>query len=135
MNHTVLLVDDDSNLLHGLTRALRHQPFDLFTVRSAEEAMDVLKRRSIRVVVADEQMPGMSGGDLLAWAAENFPETTRIVLTGHPTAEQAIRAINEGVVYRYFTKPCNPADLAITIRKALEEQDAAQASLDPASTT
>ncbi len=135
MNHSVLLVDDDSNLLHGLTRALRHQPFDLFTVRSAEEAMDVLKRRPIRVVVADEQMPGMSGGDLLAWVAENFPETTRIVLTGHPTAERAIRAINEGVVYHYFTKPCNPVELAISIRKALEEQDGAQVSQDPATTT
>ncbi|NLS95571.1 MAG: response regulator [Planctomycetaceae bacterium] len=121
MNHTVLLVDDDANVLHGLTRALRHQPFDIFTARSGEEAIDVLKRRRIHVVVADEQMPGITGGDLLAWIAEQFPETTRMVLTGHPTAETAIRAINEGLVYRYFTKPCNPIELAVAIRRALED--------------
>ncbi len=124
MSQSVLLVDDDSNILHGLVRALRHQPFELFTARSGEEAIDVLKRRGIDVVVADEQMPGISGCDLLAWVAEHFPETTRIVLTGHPTAETAIRAINEGVVYRFFTKPCNPVDLALALRQSLEEKEA-----------
>ena len=132
MKQTVLFVDDDSNVLHGLSRALRHQPFDIFTARSGEEAMDVLKRRKIHVVVADEQMPGITGGDLLAWIAEQFPETARIVLTGHPTAETAIRAINEGVVYRYFTKPCNPVDLALAIRCSLEE---AETSVAPAGQT
>lgn len=121
MSHIVLLVDDDSNILNGLVRALRHQPFEIFTARSGEEAMDVLKRRNVDVVVADEQMPGISGSDLLAWIAEHFPETTRIVLTGHPTAETAIRAINEGTVYRFFTKPCNPVDLALAIRRSLED--------------
>ncbi len=121
MNPRVLLVDDDPDILHGLARALRHQPFDLLTVRSGQEAMDALKRLTIHVVVADEQMPGMTGGDLLAWIADHFPDTTRMVLTGHPTAATAIRAINEGLVYRYFTKPCNPMDLAIAIRRALEE--------------
>ena len=124
MNHTVLLVDDESNVLHGLSRTLRHQPFDLFTARSGEEAVDILKRMVIHVVVADEQMPGMSGGELFAWIAEHFPDTKRIVLTGHPTAETAIRAINEGTVYRFFTKPCNPVDLALAIHSALEEDAA-----------
>jgi DNA-binding NtrC family response regulator len=133
MNHTVLLVDDESNVLHGLSRAFRHQPFDLFTARSGEEAMDILKRQTVHVVVADEQMPGMRGGDLLAWIAKYFPKTTRIVLTGHPTAEAAIRAINEGVVYRYFTKPCNAVELALAIRRALEELETAAVSKGHAS--
>lgn len=123
MSHTVLFVDDDNSVLHGLARALRHQPFCLFTARSGEEALEVLKSRHVDVVVADEQMPGMSGCDLLAWAAQHFPACVRIVLTGHATAETAIRAINEGVVYRFFTKPCNPVDLAIAIRRALEEAE------------
>lgn len=121
MNHTVLFVDDDINVLHGLARALRYQPFGLFTARSGEEAIDVLKRRKVDVVVADEHMPGISGTDLLVWIAEHFPQTTRIVLTGRPSAEAAIRAINEGMVYRFFTKPCNPVELAIAIRRSLEE--------------
>ena len=120
MKHTVLLVDDDSNILHGLTRALRHQPYRIHTARSGEYALQVLRTGRVDVVVADEHMPGMSGCDLLAWVAKNCPEVARIVLTGHPTAETAIRAINEGVVYQFFTKPCDPVKLAIAISKALE---------------
>jgi len=123
VNRTVLLVDDDANVLHGLARALRRQPYDLYTARSGDEAMAILKARKIDVVVSDQQMPGMSGNDLLAWVAENDPQVTRIVLTGHATTDTAIRAINEGLVYRFFTKPCNEVELAVTIRKAIEDRD------------
>ncbi len=122
MTHQVLFVDDDENLLRGLARVLRHQPFKLLTARSAEEAIWVLKTRSVDVIVADESMPGMSGTELLAWAARECPEVVRIVLTGHATAATAIRAINEGAVYRFFTKPCDEVELALAIRKALEEK-------------
>jgi DNA-binding NtrC family response regulator len=124
MSATVLLVDDDENLLHGLARVLRHQPFRLLTARSGEEAMWVLKTRSVDVIVADEHMPGMSGTELLAWVARECPQVVRIVLTGHATAATAIRAINDGGVYRFFTKPCHEVELALAIRKAIEEKDA-----------
>lgn len=120
MEHTVLLIDDDPNILHGLARALRNQPYRLHTATSGEEAMLVLKSRRVSVIVADEHMPGMRGSELLAWVAEHCPEVMRIVLTGQPTVDAAIRAINEGRVYQFFTKPCNPAHLAVAIRKALE---------------
>ncbi len=123
MEHTVLLIDDDQNILRGLARALRHQPYWLHTATSGEEAMLVLKSRCVDLVVVDEHMPGMRGSELLAWVADHRPEVMRIVLTGHPTAETAIRAINEGRVYQFFTKPCNPAHLAVAIRKALEHKD------------
>jgi response regulator RpfG family c-di-GMP phosphodiesterase len=123
MQQAVLLVDDDRNLLHGLARALRRQPYTLYTATSAEEAMSVLKSRKVDVVVSDEHMPGMCGGDLMAWTANHCPEVTRIVLTGHPTVENAVRAINEGRVYQFFTKPCDPILLAMTIRKALEHRE------------
>ena len=123
MEHTVLLVDDDQHVLHGLARALRHQPYSLLTVRSADEAMQALKSRSIDVIVADERMPGMPGSELLAWVAATFPEVVRIMLTGHATTATAIRAINEGAVYLFFTKPCDEIQLALGIRKALEYAD------------
>jgi len=123
MSHIVLLVDDDDNVLHGLARALRRQPYHLYTARSGEEAMSILKAHPVDVVVADEQMPGLSGSDLLAWAARTYPEVIRIILTGRVTAETAIRAINEGAVYHFFTKPCHEVQLAVTIRKALEHKD------------
>jgi DNA-binding NtrC family response regulator len=118
----VLLVDDDENLLHALTRSLRRQPYQIFTARSGSEAVWVLKTNDVDVLVADEQMPGMSGSDLLAWVAENYPDTMRIMLTGQASATVAIRAINEGKAYHFFTKPCDHVQLALMIRKAIEHR-------------
>ncbi|OHB73263.1 MAG: hypothetical protein A2V70_20135 [Planctomycetes bacterium RBG_13_63_9] len=126
MGHTVLLVDDDENILHGLARALRRQPYQLYTAALAEEAVWILKTHRVDVIVADEKMPGMGGGDLLAWTAEHFPDVMRIMLTGHATVDSAIRAINKGSVFHYFIKPCRDADLAVAIRKALERRDLAR---------
>jgi two-component system probable response regulator PhcQ len=123
MGHIVLLVDDDQNVIRGLTRALRRQPYQLYTAQSGDEAMWILKAHDVDVIVTDEKMPGMSGGDLIAWVAENYPEVVRIVLTGYATTETAIRAINEGAVYHFFTKPCRDVHLAIAIREALEQRE------------
>lgn len=120
MENIVLLVDDDQNVLYGLARAFRHQPYRLYTATSGEEALLILKSHNVDVIVADEQMPGMHGTELLSWVADNCPEVMRIMLTGCPTIDSAIRAINEGSVYQYFTKPCNPAQLGVAIRKAME---------------
>lgn len=123
MTPTVLLVDDDPNVLHALARVLRHQPYRLQTARSGEEAIAALKAHQIDVVVSDEEMVGLSGNDLLAWIAEYCPDTVRIMLTGRATTHTAVRAINEGEVYRFFTKPCDNVELAITIRKAIEYRE------------
>jgi two-component system, probable response regulator PhcQ len=122
MENVVLLVDDDQNILHGLVRALRHQPYQLYTATSGEEALIVLKGHRVDVIVSDEHMPGMCGGELLAWVADNYPEVVRIVLTGRPTVETLIRAINEGAVYQFFTKPCDAVLLGVAIRKAMEHK-------------
>ncbi|MEN0111106.1 MAG: response regulator [Planctomycetota bacterium] len=121
----VLMVDDDPNVLRGLGRALRGQPFTLLTCRSAEEALAIVKARPIGVVVTDERMPGRSGTELLAWVARETPEIVRIVLTGHTTPETTMRAVNEGRVFRFFSKPCNPLDLALAIRDGLELHESA----------
>lgn len=121
----VLLVDDDANLLRGVCRTLRGQPFKLLTARSAEEALSIVKSHPIGVIVCDERMPGQSGTELLAWIAQHCPEVVRIVLTGHTTPETTMRAINEGRVFRFFSKPCKPLDLAVAIRDGLELHAAA----------
>jgi two-component system probable response regulator PhcQ len=123
MERAVLFVDDDQSLLHGLTRALRQQPYRIYTARSAEEAMAALSAHAVDVLVTDEKMPGLSGGDLVVWVAKHYPQVTRIVFTGHATRETAIRAINEGEVYRYLTKPCDCIALALAIRKALQQKE------------
>ncbi len=120
MKPTVLIVDDDENILHGLSRTLFRQPYLLLTAKSGDEAQWICKTRSVDVIVSDDQMPGISGGELLAWVAELFPDVVRIMLTGNASASLAIRAINDGRVHNFFTKPCDDVQLAIAIRKGIE---------------
>ena len=130
MSHTVLLVDDEPNVVDGLTCVLRKESYDILTANSAEEAARILQDKSVDLIVSDEEMPGMSGTEFLGRVAKEYPDTVRIVLTGHPSLPAALRAINEGQVYQFFTKPCNEIDLAITIRRALEQKDLLAKSRD-----
>jgi two-component system probable response regulator PhcQ len=116
---SVLLVDDEPQVLEALKRALRHEPFQCLTATSGAAAQELLARHPIDVIISDEQMPGMSGSVLLSLARKKFPQVIRIILSGQATLEAAVRAINEGEVYRFFLKPCDPADLASTIHLAL----------------
>ena len=122
MNPTVLLVDDDRNLLSGLARVLRNQPYDIMLAENAADAKRVLQAHDIQVVVSDECMPGQKGTEFLSWVAEHFPGIIRIVLTGTPSAETAMRAVNDCRVFRFLTKPCREWDLAMAIHDGLEEQ-------------
>ncbi len=130
MRHTVLLVDDEPQILSALKRLLRDEPYEVLTAGNAEEAADVLSSAPVDLIVCDEEMPGMPGSEFLAKVARDYPATIRIVLTGHPTLPAALRAINEGRIYQFFTKPCNEIDLAVSIRRALEQKDLLAKSQD-----
>lgn len=130
MQHTVLLVDDEPKVLSALQRLLRDEPYDILTAGNAEKAADMLADTRIDLIVCDEEMPGMPGSEFLAKVARDYPDAVRIVLTGHATLPTALRAINEGRVYQFFTKPCNEIDLAIAIRRALEQKDLLEKSRD-----
>jgi two-component system, probable response regulator PhcQ len=124
---TVLLVDDEPQVTEALKRALRREPYEFVSATSSSAAQKILEERHIDVVVSDEQMPGMSGSEFLAWTKKHYPHTIRMILSGQASLQAAVRAINEGEVYRFFLKPCNPTDLIFTIQQAvahkrLEEQ-------------
>jgi two-component system probable response regulator PhcQ len=118
----VLLVDDEPYVSEALKRALRHERYEFLTATSGAEAHNILKREHVDVVISDEQMPGMSGVQFLSIVRQQFPRTIRMILSGQASLEAAVRAINEGGVHRFFLKPCDPTDLAITIRHAMEHQ-------------
>ncbi len=123
MPHKVLFVDDEPNVTNAFKRALRREPYDILSAGSADQALQILEREPVDVVVSDEMMPGMSGSELLAEVCMKYPDTIRIIVTGHASLDVAIRAINEGRIYGFFTKPCNEVDLAVTIRQALRQKD------------
>lgn len=115
----VLLVDDDAACLRLLRAALTREPYDLLTAISAPSALEILRKELVDVVVTDENMPGMSGTDLLAIVASEFPACGRIILTGHATVDLAVRAVNQARIASFLLKPCEPAVLGDAISKAL----------------
>ena len=121
----ILFVDDEPQVTNALARALRAEPYEIHCRDSAAAGLELLAELDFDIVVSDEQMPGMSGCDFLAEVRRRYPTTIRIILTGQASTEAAIRAINNGGVYRFFTKPCNPDDLKVTLRQAVSQKQLA----------
>jgi len=123
MTPKILLVDDEPNVTQAMKQNLHREKFEVLCANGSKEAWDLLQRESVDVMVVDEQMPGMVGSELLVKVRQEFPEIIRIILTGHATREGAIRAVNEGQIYRFLEKPCNALDLVITLRRALQHKE------------
>lgn len=121
----VLLVDDEELVLRELQRALVDEDYETFAAQSGKEALKILAKQTIKVVICDERMPEMSGVDLLSAIGRRYPSTVRIMLAGDATLESAIRAINEGGISRFFSKPWNDLELKLAIRAAIEKYDQA----------
>lgn len=123
MSHTVLLVDDEPYILSSLQRALYAEPFEILCANSAREAHILLQAKHVDVVVSDQDMPGTPGTVFLTEVHKSYPHTVRFMLTGKATLDVAIKAINDGAISRFFTKPCNDVDLAFSIRQALQQKE------------
>ena len=119
MKNKILLVDDEPNVLEGIKRALSEEPYEVLVAESGAEALSILEETLIDVIVADQDMPGMSGTELLSQICNEHPAIIRIMLTGKVTAEVAIDAINAGAVSQFLTKPCSSEDIALAIHQAL----------------
>jgi len=123
MKNPILLVDDESHVLSSIKRALFDEPLEIYTAESGENALKIMASETFKVVMSDERMPGMSGAEFLAKAKDLYPNTIRIMLTGHATIEAAINAVNSGEIYRFFSKPWNDYDLKFAIKSAIEKYD------------
>ena len=129
MLHTVLLVDDDPLVLDGLRRALHKEAYEALSAVSADEALRILSLKKVDVVVSDEMIPGTPGSEFLGVVCNKYPETIRIMLTGRPDLDTALRSINKGHVYRFLIKPCSGKELCITIKQAIQQRDLLRKSL------
>ena len=116
----ILFVDDEVNLRKSLERLFRLEPVATYLASSAEEALRILEREQIQVVVSDQRMPGMTGAELLAEVRERHPDVVRMMLTGDTEIDVAVAAINRGQIFRLITKPWNDDELRATVLQALE---------------
>ena len=121
MNKEILFVDDDPNLLAALQRILRKE-FRIDTAVGGAAALALLDGRPpYAVVVADMQMPDMSGVEFLMELETAAPETVRIMLTGNADQKTARDAVNQGHIFRFLTKPCPQEELIPTLHAGLRQ--------------
>lgn len=116
----LMVVDDESDNLDLLYRTFRRD-FEVFKADSALKALQLLEQEEeMGIIISDQRMPKMSGTEFLSIAAERFPDTIRILLTGYTDVEDLVGAINTGRVFKYITKPWNPDDLKAIVQQAAD---------------
>lgn len=124
--YRLLLVDDEPNILSSLQRMFRKENYQISTAGSAREALEILSREKFQLIISDQMMPGMSGAELLQQVRECYPDTIRIMLTGHADTSAVMGAIKDGAVYRFIIKPAQEDDLRLSVALALEQYDIVQ---------
>ncbi|KPF48974.1 chemotaxis protein CheY [beta proteobacterium AAP121] len=117
---TVLCVDDEPNILTALQRVLRGLPVTVMSASGGEEALALMQRQPAELVISDMRMPGMNGVQLLEQLHQRWPQTVRILLTGHAELQSAVSAVNRGAIFRYLQKPWNEQELLAAVREGLE---------------
>jgi response regulator RpfG family c-di-GMP phosphodiesterase len=121
MNRKILIVDDDSNVLSGFKRSLRNR-YDLDTATSGGDALQKVRGTGpYAVIVADMQMPGLSGLDLLMKVETLAPDSVRVILTGNADQKTAVDAVNRGHVFRFLNKPCASDSLIAALEAGLRQ--------------
>ena len=102
---TVLFVDDDEAILRSLERGLLDESYNKLFAKSSKEALEVLKRKKVHVIVTDMRMPEMTGLELLRIARKEYPNIIGIVITGYELDAELQKAVDNREVFRLVTKP------------------------------
>jgi response regulator RpfG family c-di-GMP phosphodiesterase len=119
---TLLLVDDEANILASLKRLFRPQGYTVLTAESGPAALALMATEPVDLVISDMRMPQMSGAEFLEQVAARWPDVVRILLTGYADLTSTVDAINKGHIYGYFSKPWEDNEIRLTVRHALEQK-------------
>jgi response regulator RpfG family c-di-GMP phosphodiesterase len=120
--YRILCIDDEPNILASLVRVFRPHGYVVTTATSGDDALAMLEREPVDIVISDMRMPGMDGTAVLEQVRARWPDTVRLLLTGHSDIDATIGAINRGEIHRYIGKPWNEAELLLIVRQALERK-------------
>ena len=119
---SILLVDDSKSILKALTRTFKAEGYIIHTAESANEAYIILRGENIDMLITDENMPDISGTELLKTVRNQFPDVIRIMITGMTDIKVAQNAINNGEIYRFFNKPWDDFELLMAVRHACNQK-------------
>ncbi len=123
MRRRILIVDDQINTLKVIAAILTDEGYDVFSAKSAMEALKIFEEQGdMDVVLADLRMPGKSGLDLYRKIRVLERSIPFVIMTAHGTIESAVQAMKEGVT-NYLIKPINYEELSIVLEKAIREKD------------
>jgi DNA-binding NtrC family response regulator len=122
----VLFVDDEPRVLNTM-RMLFRAHYEVHFAEGGAQALELLKRQIVDVIVSDQRMPGMTGIELLRAARELNPHAMRILLTGYSDLNAIIGSINEGEIFRFVNKPWSNEDLSTTVARAVSAARASAA--------
>ncbi|MDL2355776.1 MAG: EAL domain-containing protein [Pseudomonadota bacterium] len=122
---TLLLVDDEPNIVAALKRLLRSDGYQILSALSGQDGLDVLANNDVDVIVSDQRMPGMLGADFLRAAKVRYPHTIRIMLSGYTELQSVTAAVNEGAIYKFLTKPWEDEQLRGHIAEAFRLKEIA----------
>ncbi|MFC5302541.1 response regulator [Azospira restricta] len=120
---TLLLVDDEENILASLKRLLRRDGYRILTAESGAAALELLAQNAVDVIVSDQRMPNMTGVEFLRRVKTLYPATVRIVLSGYTELQSITDAINEGAIYKFLTKPWDDELLRANIEEAFRHKE------------
>ncbi len=115
---TLLLLDDELNIIKALARTLRRDGYRILSTTSVTEAFQLLAENEVQVIISDQRMPDMSGTDFLSQVKAIHPNTVRIVLSGYTDLKSVTAAINEGAIYKFLTKPWDDAHIREHVQQA-----------------
>ena len=117
----VLVIDDDPALLRSVEEFLKARGYGVHLASCGEDGLAILGREAIDIVVADVNMPGMDGFEVLRQVRQLSPTTEVIIITGYKESEQAFRALREGA-FDFFTKPLNVQELKASLQRTIRYQ-------------
>ena len=117
----ILLIDDDENIRRVLTEILQEKGYKVDPAETGERAIELSNKRFYNIALIDIRLPDMSGVELLTRLKETKPKMRKVIITGYPTLENAIEALNRGA-HAYIVKPLDISKALATIEQQLEKQ-------------
>ena len=117
---TILYVDDEVNNLSSFKATFRMQ-YKIILARSGEEALDILKKEKVHVILTDQRMPGMTGAEFLEQAVAKFPDPVRVLITGYSDMSAIVDAVNKGKIFHHLSKPWDVKELEEIINLSYEK--------------